>query len=148
MPIELPFELSFPPANKEGITFCGISIPRYGSLTPNEAIALSELAYDENKPILQYYAEVVALILRSRAPYLKKQNTAEELMNLPIPRAALEAVFNFVISENRQWKEEPEEEPTDEVGEPPIGALSTGDSAMATLPSSALSENILAIAQS
>lgn len=124
---ELPFELSIP-MPEEGITFCGVKIPKYGSLTPNEAIALSSISLDSGMPVIRYYAEIGNIILRSRTklrPY-----TVDELMDLPIQIAQLKELFDFVISENRQWKEE-EETKTDE-GESPTGQISTGDSEQAT----------------
>lgn len=140
---ELPFELSLPTV-EEGITFCGVNIPKYGSLTPNEAIALGRINLDQDQPVVCYYAEVGNIILRSRTklrPY-----TVDELMDLPISMSELERLFNFVISENRQWKE-PEEAQPDE-GEHQTGQISTGESSSLTPTSNGLVESSLAIAQS
>ncbi len=119
-----PFELLFPEP-EEGITFCGVPIPKYGSLTPNEAIALAKLTFAEDTPLLLYYAEVGNILLRSRTKL--KQYTVQELMDLPIPSAELAKLFDFAISENRQWKApEPEEEAPEK--KDVTGQESTGDS--------------------
>jgi hypothetical protein len=119
---ELPFELAFG-SESEGITFCGVFIPKYGSLTPNEAIALSKIKIDKDTPVYEYYANVCNVLLRSRTKL--RDHTLEELLNVPCKD--LEELFNFTIGENRQWQEPEEEAPPDE-GESRIGAVSTGGS--------------------
>ena len=138
---ELPFEFAFG-LESEGIIFCGISIPKYGSLTPNEAIALSKIKADKETPVYEYYAEVCNVLLRTRTKL--REYTVEELLNAPCKD--LDELFNFTIAESRQWKE-PEEEPSSE-GEHQIGQISTGESNSPTPTSNGLVDNTLAIAQS
>lgn len=144
---ELPFELLFPD-REVGVAFCGVSIPKYGSLTPNEHIAIGDIEYTESdgssKPILLYYAEVAVVMLRSRVPGLKHY-TATELMALPIPRQELEDLFNFMVGESRQWREEAAPEKKEEPG---IGVSATGNSDSPTQENLDLSEPTLATALS
>lgn len=138
---ELPFELSFAKP-EEGIVFCGVTIPKYGSLTPNEAIALKDIVYDSSKPAWEYYAEICKVILRSRTN--AREYSSQEFLNFPI--AELEKLADFTLSENRQWKKPEEEIPSE--GESPIGRTPTGDSDSDTPTNSDLVEKTLAIARS
>ena len=144
MPELLPFELKFP-APEEGIEFCGVHIPKYGSLTPNEAIALGRIDPSPETPILEYYAAIGNILLRSRTKL--RHYTVEELLDLPILQSALSELFLFAINESRGWQE-PEEEPTEEEGKPEVGQTSIGDSPWLTQENNGLVNLDLEIAQS
>lgn len=139
---EIPFELKFE-RPQGGIDFCGIQIPKYGSLTPNESIALGEIDY-EDIPIWEYYAKICNVLLRSRVKDLREYQIKEFA---DCPMAELEKLKDFALSEHRQWKE-PEEESTTEEGESRTGETYTGGSDSDTPTNSDLVENALAIAQS
>jgi hypothetical protein len=117
--INLPFELNFASPH-EAFPWGGTSIPKYGSLTPNEAIALAAIELDVSRSIYWYYAEVGNVLLRSRTNL--REYTLQELLD-SVPCKDLEDLFHFTIGECRQWQ--PEEEEKTPKGEL-IGLKSTG----------------------
>lgn len=117
-PEQIPFDIGKDSSPEDGFEFGNIKIPKYGSLTPREQMALVAISLGE-LGINAYYAEVVRAIVNSRCE-------APDWDAMDVPIAHLRKAFEFVIGESNEWQE-PQEDATDEKKSQSTGSQSTGD---------------------
>lgn len=77
-----------------------ITLPKHGSLTNGEMAALLEISSQSgDKPLFVYHLDVAKMLFAKRGIEL----SPEQWEQLSVPLLA--AIYDFVLSESRQWQE-------------------------------------------
>jgi hypothetical protein len=125
----LPFELKIASKDYPPLVIGAVSIPAYGSVTPNEHIAYNAIV-EADSPSELFYFEVLCLFIVSRT-YVDLDQAKASIGD--IPNHVLQAAFDWVKQEFRAW--ENSDDDAEKKTQSLIGQESIGDSSLDTLMS-------------